>query len=130
MMSSNKLDHKKAFKLQAELNILNEQRKQLTAQIEVTEKALEELPKITEEKVFKVINGVLIQKETKQVIDELKNKHKRMTEKLASVESDFSKGMKKMKNMGIEFMKSAAAEDSTFNPGDYILPNFNLFNNK
>ena len=76
------------FKIQTKLTTLNQRKQQLTTQLASTTKALEELSKTNEEKVFKIISNILIQKDVKDVIQELEEKKRSFTLQLKKLEAE------------------------------------------
>jgi chaperonin cofactor prefoldin len=90
------------YKTQAELTLLDQQKKTLESQLTLTTKALEELPKISGKKVYKVINNVLIQRDAVDVIRELNEKKVKLSSQLASLRNNLEKGITELKKMGLD----------------------------
>ena len=122
------------YKIQSELALLSKQKKRVESQLTLTTKALEELPKISDKKVYKIINNVLIQKNTVDVIGELNEKKVKLSSQLTSLEEDLEKGITKLKKMGLDFNGTHKSNldnfdfDENRNSSEYILRPFDLFN--
>lgn len=88
------------YMLQTKLNVLNKKKKMISSQISTTEKALVELHKTDEAKVFKIIGNILVKKDVDIVINELDEKKALMASELKKVETELDTNLEKFKRLG------------------------------
>jgi chaperonin cofactor prefoldin len=104
---------KELYVLQTQLMTLDKKKKILLSQMSITEKALEELNKTSENKVYKIIGNILVKKEVNIVINELIDKKDTMASDLNEIETRLEKTLEKYKEIGAEFNGT-----TLFNPSD------------
>lgn len=75
------------------------QKKQLTIQVEVMKKSLEELNNTTEKSVYKAVGNVLIPKSTSDMIKELKEKVESSELRLKTVDKQEESSLKKLNSL-------------------------------
>jgi chaperonin cofactor prefoldin len=94
---------KELYVLQTQLMTFDKKKKIILSQISTTEKALDELDKTSEEKVYKIIGNILVKKEVNIVINELIEKKESMLTDLNKIEEQLENIMVKYKEIGAEF---------------------------
>jgi chaperonin cofactor prefoldin len=94
---------KELYVLQTQLMTFDKKKKIILSQISTTEKALDELNKTSEEKVYKIIGNILVKKEVNIVINELIEKKESMLTDLNKIEEQLENIMVKYKEIGAEF---------------------------
>jgi chaperonin cofactor prefoldin len=94
---------KELYVLQTQLLTFDKKKKIILSQISTTEKALDELNKTSEEKVYKIIGNILVKKEVNIVINELIEKKESMLTDLNKIEEQLENIMVKYKEIGAEF---------------------------
>jgi chaperonin cofactor prefoldin len=62
---------KEFYKLYVKMTTLHQKKRFIESQLKVTTKALEELSKTTEKKVYQIINSVLFEKNTQEVLEKI-----------------------------------------------------------
>jgi chaperonin cofactor prefoldin len=94
---------KELYVLQTQLMTFDKKKKIILSQISTTDKALDELNKTSEEKVYKIIGNILVKKEVNIVINELIEKKESMLTDLNKIEEQLENIMVKYKEIGAEF---------------------------
>lgn len=108
------------YMLQTKITIQDKKRKMILSQIKITEKALEELHKTNETKVYKIVGNILIKKEVDEIIIELKEKKKMMSYELKDVEKELENDLAKFKEFGAKY-----SIHTNMQSNDYTLNNEN-----